>query len=153
MIRAWRTTKRKYAGAAFSGEGARLAGGRFNHRGTPLIYTSWTLSLSVLEVLTQVVGYEDLSDYVAVPVTFSERHVKVLDVNDMPPDWRNLPASTSTKALGMDWIASQSSLILQVPSVIVPTEHNYLINPTHPDFAQVVIGNPQALEIDPRLLK
>lgn len=152
-IRAWRTTKRRYADTAFSGEGARLAGGRFNRRGTPLIYTSWSRSLSILEVLAQVVSYEDLLDYVAIPVTFSGRHVKALEIHDLPPDWRRLPASNSTRALGMEWIASQSSLVLRVPSVILPDEHNYLINPTHPDFAQLEVGDQQDLDFDPRLLK
>jgi RES domain-containing protein len=153
MIRVWRATKRKHIDTAFSGEGARLAGGRFNERGIPLVYTSWTLSLSVLEVLTQLVGYEDLLDYVAIPASFDERHVKVLEIEDLPEDWRSLPAPESTKALGTAWIASQETLALRVPSVILPVEHNYLINPAHPEFAQVEIGIAQELVIDPRLLK
>lgn len=153
MIRVWRTTKRAYGDTAFSGEGARRAGGRFNRRGTPLVYTSGTLSLSVLEVLTQLVGYEDLSAYVAIPAAFDERLVQVLEVEDLPPDWRSLPAPESTKALGMAWIEAQETPVLRVPSVVLPSEPNYLINPAHPDVAQVKRGDPQELGIDPRLLK
>lgn len=153
MIRVWRVTKRTYLDTAFSGEGARLAGGRFNRHGAPLVYTSWALSLSVLEVLTQLVGYEDLAAYMVIPARFDERRVKALEVQDLPEDWRSLPAPESTKALGMAWIASQESVVLRVPSVILPTEHNYLINPAHPDFAQVEIDLAQDLMIDPRLLK
>ena len=152
-MQVWRTTKQKYAEVAFNGEGERLAGGRFNRRGMPLVYTSRTLSLSVLEVLTQLVGYEDLLDYVAIPARFDERHEKALEVADLPEDWRGLPVPESTKALGTAWLASQETLVLRVPSVVLPAEHNYLINPAHPSAAQVEVGDPQALDIDPRLLK
>lgn len=151
MIRVWRTTKRKYVHTAFDGEGARLAGGRFNRKGTPLVYTAWTLSLSILEILAQVLDFEDLEDYVAVPAVLEERHVDVLDGADLPTDWRALPAPTSTKDLGTRWIRSMRALVLRVPSVIVPSEHSYLINPEHPDFGQLVIEEPWELEIDQRL--
>lgn len=106
MIRVWRTTKREHADTAFSGEGARRAGGRFNRLGTPLVYTSWARSLSVLEVLTQLVGYEDLRGYVAIPAVFDERHVTTWEIDDLPSNWQSLPAPESTKALGTSWIAS-----------------------------------------------
>lgn len=153
MIRVWRTTKRKYAEAAFDGEGARQAGGRFNRRGTAVVYTSGTLSLAVLEVLTQLVGYEDLLDYVAIPARFDEQHVKALEVADLPENWRRLPAPQSTKVLGTAWATSRETLVLRVPSVVLPAEHNYLINPLHPDMERVEMGEPEDLDIDPRLVK
>lgn len=153
MIRAWRTTRRAHAETAFSGEGARLYGGRWGHRGIPLVYTSATMSLSVLEVLTQVVGYEDLQDYVAIPVDFDQAHVEALPNEDLPADWRSLPASEATKALGMAWAVSGRSLVLRVPSVVLPSEANYLINPRHAAFRGMEIGSPQSLGLDPRLFK
>ena len=153
MIQVWRTTRRAYAEAAFSGEGARLYGGRWGQRGVPLAYASATLSLSVLEVLTQVVSYEDLADYVAIPAAFDEALAQELEAEDLPADWRAHPAPESTKALGTAWARSNRSLVLRIPSVVLPSEANYLINPRHPAFGQVELGAPQDLDIDPRLLK
>jgi RES domain-containing protein len=153
VIQVWRTTKRKYAEVAFDGEGARQAGGRFNRRGIPVVYTSGTLSLSVLEVLTQLVGYEDLLDYVSIPTRFDPRHVKALEIPDLPEDWRSLPPPQSTKVLGTAWATSRETLVLRVPSVVLPAEHNYLINPLHPDMERVEMGEPEDLDIDPRLVK
>ena len=107
----------------------------------------------MLEVLTQVVDHEDLLDYVAIPAFLRERDVKVLDASDLPADWRALPVPESTKALGTRWAEAQESLALRVPSVVLPSVHNYLINPMHAAFALVEIGEAQELGIDPRLLK
>lgn len=153
MIRAWRVTRRAYAGAAFSGEGARLYGGRWGQRGIPLVYASATLSLSVLEVLTQVVSYADLADYVAIPVAFDEALHERLEVEGLPADWRALPAPASTKALGTAWARAMRSAVLRVPSVVLPSESNYLLNPAHPAFDRIELGAAQELDIDPRLLK
>lgn len=153
MIRVWRTTRRAHARAAFSGDGARRYGGRWGRRGIPLVYASATLSLSVLEILAQVVSYEDLDDYLAIPATFDGGHVETLADADLPADWRALPAPESTRALGTAWAESGRTLVLRVPSVLLPSESNYLINPLHPAFGEMGIGDPQALQLDPRLLK
>lgn len=152
-IEVWRTTRRRYAGTAYSGEGARLYGGRWGRRGVPLVYASGTLSLSVLEVLAQVVGYEDLADFVAVPATFDEALVERLGDGALPADWRAVPAPASTQAVGTAWAVSARSLALRVPSALLPSEPNYLINPRHEAFAAVVIGEPRPLDLDARLLK
>lgn len=153
MVSVWRVTRKKFTDTAFTGEGARLSGGRFNHKGTALIYASEHLSLAVLEVLTTMIGYDDLLDYTAIRASFDDSLVTELEPANLPSDWRSLPAPESTKALGVAWITSRSSLVLRVPSVVLPSEHNYLINPSHPDFRRLQIGPVQALDIDPRLLK
>ena len=153
MIEVWRTTRGAYAATAFDGEGARRYGGRWGHPGTPLVYTSATLSLSVLEVLTQLVSYEDLADYVAIPAAFDEALVEMVDPSRLPNDWRALPAPESTRALGTAWAENSRSLALRVPSVVLPSEHNFVINPHHEAFAAVAVGTPRHLDVDPRLLK
>lgn len=150
----WRISKRKYADTAFSGEGARRVGGRWNSRGQGMVYTSGTLSLAALEVFVHM-EVEDVATMLAgirvdVPV---EVRIDYLEVAQLPPDWRNIPAPAVLATMGDNWFRSGSTAILAVPSVVIPIEFNYLINPLHPDFAQLTVGFPQPFELDPRLWK
>ena len=152
-FRVWRTTRAAYAAAAFTGEGARRYGGRWGEVGVPLVYTSAHLSLSVLEVLVQLVDYADLEDYVAVPALIDEALVETVAREDLPADWRSLPPPRATRALGSAWAREARSAVLQVPSVVLPEESNYVVNPLHPDFGKIRVGEARPLGIDPRLLK
>jgi RES domain-containing protein len=158
----WRISKRKYAEIAFSGEGARIVSGRWNSRGQGMVYTSGTLSLAALEVFVHM-EVEDVATMLAgirvdVP---TEVKIKYLEVAQLPPDWRNIPAPAVLATMGDNWFRSHSvgsaesgsTAILAVPSVVMPLEYNYLINPSHPDFAQLTVGFPQLFELDPRLWK
>jgi RES domain-containing protein len=147
----WRITHRRWADSAFSGEGARLAGGRFNSVGVPVVYTSATRSLAMLEILVQVDQRSRLDDHVAIAATFDDGHVEVADAGDLPEGWDNVPDTEVATAFGDAWQRGRRSLVLRVPSVIVPGEHNYLLNPEHADFAGVTIGAPAPVRFDPRL--
>jgi RES domain-containing protein len=150
----WRISKHKYADTAFSGEGARRVGGRWNSRGQGMVYTSGTLSLAALEVFVHM-EVEDVATMLAcirvdVPI---EVKIEYLEVAQLPPDWRNIPAPAVLATVGDNWFRSGSTAILAVPSVVIPLEYNYLINPSHPDFAKLTVGFPQPFELDPRLWK
>lgn len=69
----------------------------------------------------------------------------------LPGDWRDLPAPESTRALGSRWMAESRSVVLRVPSIVVDGECNYLLNPRHPDFARLKIGEARPFSFDPRL--
>lgn len=153
MITAWRVVRGKYVQRAFDGEGARRAGGRFNSKGTPVVYTSDSLALSLLEVMVHMPGYAQLRGRVALAITFEDRHVEVLGEEALPPGWRVAPPPRSTQRLGDAWVREERSLVLRVPSVIVAYAFNYIINPKHPDFAAVDIGPAETIRIDPRLMK
>ena len=153
MIETWRITKTKYVDDALSGRGARMRGGRFNSEGTPLVYTAGSLSLAVLEVLAHLPSDRHLRQHRVVPVRFSEDLVEQLYQEDLPNDWRATPAPSSTQALGDAWVSSKRSLALRVPSAVVPAEPNYLINPLHPDVAEIDMGEARPLDIDPRLME
>lgn len=150
-ITAWRITQARYADDAFSGEGARRYGGRWNSRGTAIAYAAGSRSLALLEILVHLDSAALLRRYVLVPIRFDAQHVERLDAATLPPDWRAHPAPTSTQTLGDAWAAAARSPVLQVPSVIVPNEPNYLINPHHPAFASLEIGAVEALDVDDRL--
>ena len=151
MPDAWRITKKKYAGVAFSGEGARRAGGRFNSPGRAVIYASSSLALAELEILVNLPSERLLGSYLAFRIELPAGQIEALPKEDLPPNWRSNPAPKSVKRLGDKWLEAESSLALQVPSAVVPTEHNYLICPNHPAFKKLTVSEPFDPHIDPRL--
>lgn len=151
MKTAWRIVKEKHAATAFDGEGAWRFGGRWNSQGTRLIYTSGSHSLAVLESLVHLNPPIHFR-YVAIPVDFDSALVQTLAAPDLPDDWMEQPPSQSTKAIGDLWVKQAPSAVLELPSVIIPSESNFLLNPSHPDFKKIQIGKPIPFAFDPRLL-
>lgn len=148
---AWRITSEKYADTAFSGKGAEEYGGRFNSVGTPVVYTSESISLATLELLAKAGKRRRLSGRVVLPAAFDEKRVIVYEKEDLPEGWDARPYGPASQQVGDQWVESEASAVLRVPSVVVPAEHNYLINPRHPEFEELEIGEPRPLAPDPRL--
>lgn len=147
-LKAYRIVKRKFAGTAFSGEGARLYGGRWNSPGLAVVYTSSTIALAVLEWRAH------LTQWPAPPVMIIEIEFSsglMTCAARLPNNWRQLPAPKANSAVGDNWVKSGKSAVLQLPSAVVPEEFNYLLNPAHPDFGKIVRGKPRRLNVDPRL--
>ena len=153
MVTGWRIVTAKYKNDAFSGEGARIQGGRWNSKGVPMVYTAGSLALALLEILVSLPAAKLLQEFVRIPIRFSLKLVTSLEEADLPADWNSRPASSSTKKIGDQWVASKESVILKVPSIVVPEEYNYLVNPLHPDFKKISIGSSVAYFLDPRLKK
>lgn len=151
MPQAWRIVRALHFETAFTGEGAARFGGRWNPRGRPVVYTSWSKSLAALEILVHLNPPLPFQ-YVAVKIEFEERLVTRLASATLPSDWRLEPPPISTKQVGDAWLRARNSAILAVPSVIVPDESNYLLNPGHPDFHQISFAQPEPFVFDPRLL-
>ena len=147
----FRLTLAKYVDTAFSGEGARRVGSRWTPVGYPAVYTASSVALAVLETLV----HADLS------VMPSHRVIKVVvpdnlamtstDDNQLPVDWRETPAPAPLQAIGKAWLDAGETAVLKIPSIIVPHEFNYVLNPTHPDFKELSISTDKAFDIDPRL--
>lgn len=157
-ITAWRITQARYAdeqatgSGALSGEGARRYGGRWNSRGTAVAYTAGSRALALLEILVHTESTRLLGQYVLIPVTFDARLVETLEVQHVPADWQVHPAPSSTQYRGDEWAQSLRSAVLRVPSVILPAEPNYILNPHHPDFVMIETGPVERLEVDRRLI-
>ena len=151
MKTVWRICTKKHVRNAFSGEGAATFGGRWNSPGTPMVYTAESKSLAALEILVHTSGPNDLVDleFVVIPVDLEE--FMVMDILKLPRNWNTYPAPLSTMKLGDSWIRVKESLVLKVPSVVIPSEWNYLFNPIHPDFSKLRIGKPQLFTFDKRL--
>jgi RES domain-containing protein len=152
MITAWRIYRKRHAKTAFTGEGARLFGGRWNSPGCAVIYLAQSQSLAALEMLVHLEQADAMKHYLVCPVTFSQTLVETMNISDLPANWRKDPAPAALRRIGDEWIDSGRSAVLGVPSAIVAAENNYLLNPAHSDFSKVKIGTPQQFRFDRRLM-
>jgi RES domain-containing protein len=151
MIRVWRICHRRYADTAFSGEGARLFGGRFNSEGMPAVYTSGALSLALLELLVQSNDRDYYSACVVIYAEIPDALIKQVDSTEMPNGWDRIPYTSVSQKTGDRWLKSGEAVAYQIPSVVVPVEYNFMINPLHPEFKKIRISKPQGLLVDGRL--
>jgi RES domain-containing protein len=119
-----------------------------------VVYTSATASLAALEYFVNLDVDEAPSDLVLVPTDIPEDvAVEAVPRERLPHGWRKAPAPEALTRLGADWARSRRTLVLSVPSAVVPQERNYLLNPAHPDFARVSAGRPEPFSFDPRMWK
>jgi RES domain-containing protein len=146
--------KLRFASTAFDGEGARRQAGRWNSEGTPVVYAAATVSLAALELLVHA-DVEDMpSGYVTIPVDIPKSlRIESIELAALPAQWRGCaPYPRQCQLLGDAWVASKRTVVLTVPSVVVPMERNYLLNPAHPDFRKLAIGKPEKFAFDERLI-
>ncbi len=132
------------------GVGASLYGGRWNQKGTPVIYTAESRALCALEVLAN--SSELADDYVATPIEIPDEIViTLIPVSDLPAGWdANVPID-ATRDLGTNWAKGLTTTALSVPSSVIPREHNYILNPAHQDFSRIRFSNPEPFYFDDRL--
>lgn len=152
-MRAWRIVQQRYAERALDGEGACLFGGRWNLPGTRMVYTAESLSLATLEILVNLDSPETLDRYISLPLEFDEGLCKAVDFDSLPADWAAEPAPAAIRRLGSAWAAAGESAVLVVPSAVVHNEHNFLLNPEHPDFVKIRPGRVADFRLDPRLVR
>jgi len=150
----FRLVKGRYADQAFDGEGARLSGGRWNSKGVAVVYAADSIALAALELLVHLQSHEILNSYRLYRIEIGNTDLLALDRRDLPEDWRHDPPPSSTARVGDGWVASNDSLALLVPSVVIPAQQNVLINPAHPRFQRAMkTVRQEPFEFDPRLLK
>ena len=150
-MKAYRIVKRRLAAEAFTGEGARLYGGRWNLPGTPVVYAAHTRALAALESLAHYGGAERRLHFVTFEIDVPDRLVLRLDPSTLPRGWRSGEPSPGTQEIGSRWQREGRSVALAVPSVLIPEESCLLLNPHHPDTAHVMISYPVRFEFDERL--
>ena len=128
----YRVSKQKYSDD-LSGEGARLHGGRWNHKMTACIYTSESRALAILEYTVNV-NIEVIPRALSI-TTFEIPNQAIIEINetDLPGNWKEVPGPSSTKDFGTNLLKTSASLVIKIPSIIIPFEHNYIINPAHAD--------------------
>jgi RES domain-containing protein len=153
LIVGYRLVREARASVAFSGDGARRFGGRWNPKNIPVVYGSEHLSLAVLEFRVNQGGYDPDDPYLYFQFEFDEALVE--RVETPPADWltrfKEDGSITAAQAFGEKWFLQKRSAVLSVPSAVIPIERNFVLNPYHEDFVKVAIGAAAKLEFDPRL--
>lgn len=151
----YRISKTKYIND-LSGTGAKLYGGRWNEKGIPLVYTSSSISLAILESLVHFsfnMAPPDMSiATIYIPDNIFESSMDIKSFGKLPNSWNeNLP-NPKTQQFIKKWINNKSSLILKVPSAINSREFNYLINPLHKDINLIILQDIVPFSFDKRLI-
>lgn len=151
MPTAWRLCTARRKAEAFTGEGSRLAGGRWNPKGTAVVYTADSLALAAVELFVHLDPAELSAAYVSIPVTIPiDLPILRVEATRLPRGWRTTPPPPSLAQLGRRWVLDSVTAVLRVPSAVVPEEPTYILNPGHPDFAKLQIGPAQPFQFDPR---
>jgi RES domain-containing protein len=151
-MRVWRICPERHVATVFSGEGARRFGARWNPVGVPMVYTSLSLSLAVVEIFVHLEIAAEPDDLwaVAAELPVAESEADRVSITDLPKDWREMN-QLKLRAIGSDWALSRRSLVLLVPSVAVEGEWNALVNPEHVDAKKIKIVDAKPFRIDPRM--
>ena len=148
----WRLCRAAHAANAFSGEGARRFGGRWNSRGVPTVYCSQSLALAGIELFVHLEPGQAPDDLVAISATLPEGEpARTIEPAQLADEWWT--DLTATHALGDAWMREGSSLALRVPSVPIRPEWNVLLNPQHPRMNEVRIDPPQPFVFDARMFE
>ena len=155
-ILAWRVVPRQFSEPPFNpfdGEGASMHGGRWNSKGTPVVYTSASVSLAILEKLVHSEGkVSALLGCVMFELTIPDNLVWIVPPASLPAGWDTSAGATELKPFGDAWVSAAQTPVMRIPSAVVATEFNFVLNPRHPEFPRLAIGGRQPLPIDPRLL-
>jgi RES domain-containing protein len=130
--------------------GASLYGGRWNHKGTPLIYSAESRALCALEV---IVNADELAeDYISISIEIPDAlSITSKSDADLPTGWDSNPGMAETRDIRTDWAKGLTIAVLSVPSAVIPRERNYILNPAHPDFVRIQFSSPEPFYFDDRL--
>jgi RES domain-containing protein len=136
--------------------GASLFGGRWNHKGTPVIYAAESRALCALEVLAN--ADELAADYISIEIEIPD-DVLIMELSlyprpgvpALPPGWNSNPSIDATRDIGTNWAKALKNAVLLVPSAVIPRERNYILNPAHPEFGKIRFATPEPFYFDKRL--
>ena len=153
MIEVFRLGLANFENTFWTGEGGLHVDGRWNTPGRRIIYTAQSLSLAQLEVLVHVADRQHMPKLVQAHAVIPDMvSVQTIEPAVLRAGWRRFsPYSEQTQRLGMQWLSEASSAILRVPSAISEAEWNFLLNPAHPEFSKVHLGEPKPFAMDPRV--
>jgi RES domain-containing protein len=152
-MRVWRICRAEHAATAFTGEGALVYPGRWHHAGTPVAYCSESRALAALEQLVHLHRSRLPPNFVCFGVEIPDDLViQSVAVEDLPAAWRRQPGPPELRELGTRWAERRETVVLQVPSAVVPGEHNFLLTPRHRNFVWLAISDPEPFAFDERLV-
>ncbi len=139
------------AHARFDGSGGLYREGRWHAKGHRVVYVAESEALAALEILVHLSSLAQVPEYVCVKARIEDSFViDVRELGGLPGDW-NSARPTQARAVGTRWLSERASAALRVPSVVIPRESNYMLNPEHPDFTRIGVSAPLVFEFDLRL--
>ena len=147
----YRLSKSKFA-ADLSGRGAEKTGGRWNSKGTAMVYTSASRALCTTEIAVHTPLGNLPEDYMLVTIEIPDTiAISELSMIELPRDWKSIPHAHSTQLIGDNFVTQGIYAVLKVPSVVVQDEFNFLLNPLHPATREIVIRGIEPFNFDGRL--
>lgn len=149
MIEVYRISNTRFI-EDITGTGARLAGGRWNHKGRAVLYTSESRALSNSEYLVGLNLTEVPANTSIATIRIPEYSMEQINIEDLPGGWSENPAPTELADIGLEWLDRCENLSLRVPSAVVYRDWNIVINPAHPLFCKVKFISAEPYFFDSR---
>lgn len=150
-MRCYRICRREYAKTLFTGEGGLLVSGRWTPKGYRVIYTAESIALALLEYQVNATTFENADVVVAGLYIPDDCAIYEPSPTALTHGWNVLKPQGGAWPIGMEWITRSEYVAMKVPSVVVPREHNILLNPAHPDYVRIKKDKPAKFALDPRL--
>ena len=145
----YRIVRKPYSKTALDGEGSFQFGGRWSSPGARIAYTAEHLSLAMLEYFVHIDANDPPKDLVVVAADIPDNVTRVvLNPHELPANWRQVPAPPGLAAIGDSFAAERKTAALVLPSALVPSESNWLINPLHSEFAGIEMRRPEPFQYD-----
>jgi len=135
-----------------SGKGAAMYGGRWNNKDTYILYTAQSASLALLEAVVHL-GKMPSKGYCMATIELPDDLEIGMPAEALPDNWATNPGPDALRKIGDEFIREMKHLVMRVPSVVMPEECNYLINPSHPLFRSVKMKQVKSMNIDQRIFK
>jgi RES domain-containing protein len=150
-MKIYRLAKKDYI-HDFSGEGARLYGGRWNRKGTPCFYASENAALCLLEFTVQY-NKEALPHDVVMAEIELPNNLKVTEITseELPNGWNKIGENYATQRFGTEFFKHFNNIGFKVPSVVSPFGFNYILNPMHKDFPKIKLIGEKEFILDARI--
>jgi len=147
----WRIAQKHHTTPPLNGMGGLYVSGRWHSKGQLIVYTAASQALAILESIVHFDPANAPVDLVMISADISPVSYRALSAVELGQNWKTR-GSEALRHIGNQWLQDQSSCVLQVPSVITPSEeYNYLINPLHPEFAKITKVQMETFVMDPRL--
>ncbi len=147
----YRITKSNRA-SDISGAGASLYPGRWNKKGTPVLYTGESIEIALLENLVHIPPLM-LPDLELLEIEIPNDSIKTISAADLPSKWYEYPPPAILSLFGQKWVDEDKKLGLKVPSSIIHTSNIIILNCSHKAYKSVRILNQSKFYFDTRLSK
>ncbi|TXE13301.1 RES family NAD+ phosphorylase [Algoriphagus aquimarinus] len=150
-MKVYRIAGKKHASNIY-GSGAAMFGGRWNKKGSPVLYTGESKELALLEIIVHtppaIVPALDI-----LTLEIPDDSIYEIEIKDLPDNWTNYPAPSILAEIAEEWINSNRSIALKVPSSVIHSSRNYILNCRHPEYHRVKVIEQVEFRFDQRLIK